>query len=352
MLTPLLTVSEFLLEERGLLGNCIKLSGMTYGDSISHHHIVEVGGYVKSTLFSRPVSLDTIENQFIMILSDRDKWTINGKLPEHIVTVSISGPRKGSPDEYILLMIASNKTKNVSQESLWSQKFVNCVKLCLKSNMKTGRHNGSVGCYMGVGTTGKYQKVDGISYGEFSRRDATNIEHFSVLKHILEVDLSFAATELNSVIGGVVQAGQCITRVLINISKEIYEGGGVITSLFDGMLSAYVCENAQTKCIHTEKDCAYTLIAVPCTTNRLCRKGMFVFQFECTSNTTIQIRLKSGTRLYYSGYGIRHRQISLTDNAQNKGNLNFWNLSSFANRDLYSKAMSSFHGKIHGNENK
>ena len=161
-------------------------------------------------------------------------------------------------------------------------------------------------------------------------------------------DLQYLSTELNNVIPQIINGGKCITKVLINISKDIYESGHEIKSLNDGMVSAFICENAQTKTINYEKDCSFTIIGIPIGIGRFNCDGKFVFVFwwNCMSwgnqKSLIQVKLVQGTVLYYTGYGIMHRQISLLDNGTDATHYNFWNVSSYANKRLYDNVIRSF----------
>ena len=66
--------------------------------------------------------------------------------------------------------------------------------------MRKGEHHGSVGKYFGIGTTEKFSKEDGVSFGEFSRKKGVSDGDHAVLKTIIESDLEFEYRELHSVI--------------------------------------------------------------------------------------------------------------------------------------------------------
>ena len=79
---------------------------------------------------------------------------------------------------------------------------------------------------------------------------------------------------LDSIIPGVVKKGQCITQNLID-SKPFTKP----QSFHEGMITGMVCNNAQTGESHYEKDCAFTLIGIPFTTDDMNTSGNFVFEF-------------------------------------------------------------------------
>ena len=160
---------------------------------------------------------------------------------------------------------------------------------------------------------------------------------------IIESDISFAADELNTILPNIVQCGQYIAKALSKISDDINEPSAKIKLLQEGMVCAYVCLNAQTYISHTELDCAYTMIVSP-----LCALGLndyitHAFEFQWNGNDNlIEILMTQGSTIYYSGYGISHRQKSLFySNDTNRGTY-FWNISSYANKRLFDNAMATF----------
>ena len=109
------------------------------------------------------------------------------------------------------------------------------------------------------------------------------------------------------------------------------------------MLCAYACNNAQTRDFHIEKDCSYTMIAVPMASQGINYLGSFQFEFEWNKNGgVIKVKLDQGTVLYYSGYAIMHRQISSIDKCCGVIDHKFWNVSTYGNKRFYECAMKSF----------
>ena len=58
-----------------------------------------------------------------------------------------------------------------------------------------------------------------------------------------------------------------------------------------------------------QKDCSYTLIAIPIGITGINDSGNFVFEFYYNWEDRVQVKLSPGTIPYYTGYGIMHRQI-------------------------------------------
>ena len=114
-------------------------------------------------------------------------------------------------------------------------------------------------------------------------------------------------------------------------------------SFTEGMVSAFICQNAESHQKHTERDCAYTLIVSPMCASGLNHDLEYLFEFHWNgSDGMLQILLNRGTTIYFSAYGITHRQVSLkTDTRCNKGG-EFWNICSYANKHLFENVMTSF----------
>lgn len=105
-------------------------------------------------------------------------------------------------DEYIFLMISSNKEKKVCEESLWTCDFVSGVKYPFRDTMlgKRQKHHRSVGIYYGFGVTAKYGTHDGVSYGIVSPKICRDVSIHEEYCQIIESDITFSGKELNGII--------------------------------------------------------------------------------------------------------------------------------------------------------
>ena len=169
------------------------------------------------------------------------------------------------------------------------------------------------------------------------------------IEKLIEI-IQVATDELNLHIPGIIQGGQAITQALVDMSEELCQDmkSNIIKVLSDGMVTGYVCKNAQTCLVHFEKDCSYTLIAVLQGIHIMKSLSEFVFEFYIDWGDRVQIHLSPGTVLYYTGFGLMHRQISLVDLGSQKQDYNFWNVSCYGNKRLFETCMSSFK-KFHNN---
>ena len=143
---------------------------------------------------------------------------------------------------------------------------------------------------------------------------------------------------LNGYIPGLVMKGQCITQALVDISNNI---GNECHEKFDcfgeGMVLGFVCKNDQTRCLHFD----------PFVSDGNNKMGDFMFEFSWASGKYVRVKLIPGTVIYYTGYGIMHRQMSLKDkeyslHPKSQDDFKFWNISGYGNKTLYEKVMSTF----------
>jgi hypothetical protein len=202
-----------------------------------------------------------------------------------------------------------------------------------------------LGKYFGFGITAKYEMTDGISVGNFAHRANITLGELQPLKDILQLDLHYCSMELESLIGGIIHAGQAIIRTLVKLCEEM-DGLEIELLTESGMVTGYACRDAQTLIPHCEHDCSFTMVASPYTSKTLNTNGNYVFEFYCSVLSILQIALDPGTVVYYTGNGIMHRQISLIDLGEDKEHFNFWNLSSYANQQLYSKLLATIKRKL------
>ena len=109
-----------------------------------------------------------------------------------------------------------------------------------------------------------------------------------------------------------------------------------------GFWNTMLYYNGTTSKLHTEKDCAYTMITVPKQKGSASRnhsnKPMFLFKLN--KKNQLMIPLASGVDFVYNGQCITHRQ-SCVSNDKNTENA-FYNISSYANGKLFNHIRNTF----------
>ena len=115
----------------------------------------------------------------------------------------------------------------------------------------------------------------------------------------------------------------------------------MLPSYAEGMVSAYICINAETYDLHIETDCAYTMIISPLCASGINANGKYVFEFEWKGeDEMIQLILNQRSTVYYNGHGIGHRQKVLRNKVYGSGG-DFWNIISYENKKLFNHIICS-----------
>ena len=362
-LTPILTVSHEYLQLHGLWDNRIQLSGRTVSDNgkrVEYVHPPIIGKNLVDINIAQKIDIAKVPKKFILIICPFNEWLLEGKIPPDVFPISLS--HDIGCDDCILLMIASNTqdSTSVPEEALWDEDFINTIPRCFRNNAlcqgNKKKHYDSMGKYFGLGIAAKYEKNSAnASYGQIVSNKRASTDDIVSAKNILTQDLKFVSSQIDDIIPGICSSGNSIVKTIMNMSDDLchsmnndYHKFIKIDDINEGFVTGFVCKNAQTRCVHREKDCAYTLIAIPFCTTDILNVGHFVFEFVWRVETyheeltQIQIQLTPGTVIYYTGFGLMHRQISLTDNASSNKDYNFWNLSFYGNQRLYWNAIATF----------
>ena len=349
-LTTILTISKEKLVDLNVWDNCIILSGMHRDKHQVIYMKTSYGKIINRHDLSQPIDLHSLCNNCIVMVSDLDDWFLDGVLHGNIIPISLSNGL--GIDDYVINMIASNKENNHLEG--WTDSLVADISTVMNvsvDNRYKTVHHGSIGMYLGFGWTAKYDRhrEAGVTYGTFSPKKGICMKTLGHCKDFLVNNLDQFADELNKVIPDILKGGQAILLALVKISQQLCKDlpSNIIQELSQGILCAYVCKNAQTIMVHLEQDCAYTLIAVPLGMHDMNRKSKFVFEFYSDWGSGVQIDLKPGTSIYYNGYSLIHRKISLLDLGEQKHDYNFWNLSSYGNKHLYDNCVASFKHVCH-----
>ena len=126
--TPLITVSGGFLSKEGLWDNCIVISDMVNSKkTVYYNHLDHVGKHVKFSPFSHPLSVQDVTNQIILLLCPSKEYEGQSFYKRTIIRASVSGSINDTTDEYIILMVCSNKDDMVNENSLWEKHFTNLI---------------------------------------------------------------------------------------------------------------------------------------------------------------------------------------------------------------------------------
>ena len=284
------------------------------------------------------------------MISPAAEWLQDGKVPNSIVPVSVSG-KVDSKDEYVVLMIATDGERQ-AERMKWDNLFLKYIKSTMKVTLQ-GRgkiHNKSHGTYRGFGWSAKYSRNGNASYGRLATKKGVDGRNVSKLHNKVIDEIMYTCDNLNNIIPGVVKKGQSVATALLNHSQEVAPFHQRLTSIHEGLLTGFVCENAYTIDLHVEDDCTYTLIGFPFGRDEINENTDTVFQFAWKEDVNpgehgmIEIILHQGTCIYYNGYGIIHHQVHTAHNGVDwKGDrIAHWNVVCYSNRRFFDNVMKSF----------
>ena len=280
-LSPILTVSKQHLLHLNLWENTVRLSGMTQKDGkLEYHGVVEIGDNIQHN--GGELDLSRVTFGCILVIVDIKDWLNGDTFPPHLVHMSLS--QNHGPDEYVLVMMAGSQEWSTGEgQLLWDDNFTTTLERQMNVTVRGdgSKHHQSVGNFFGLGWMAKYEKNGNASYAKVAGKKGADKKLLKKLVEQLEQTFLSMTNTLNNIIPGVVAMGQCIPQALVDISARIgKEDHEKMVSFLEGMVTAFVCKNAQTKQVHFEKDCSFTLIGSPFATDRINTMGEFVFEFE------------------------------------------------------------------------
>ena len=257
---------------------------------------------------------------------------------------------------FIILLICrniSNKNKNLitfSNEELKILKKIRPNQIRLQGM----KHHRSSGTIYSQGYTAKYEKIgtDLRSFNEYVTKKKTsskldselmknhNLIEMKIYKHVY-LSLTECARYCHNIFE---QYSSKISKLQHHFDLHYDMSDGYIKKLVtSGVLNAHLCINAMTEDSHTEQDSSYTLISVPKQEDPNFMKLSPKFLFHLNDTNTVEIKMKEGIVMIYSGYALNHHQM--LNKTQLKKNT-FINLASYGNKRLFQNMLKSFERSI------
>ena len=352
--------------------NCINVSGISTtenfssGAKITIYSDVTYGANVNKTKqkvaskWCNQINLQKTKRRFIMITAKK-KECIEAFPNTYIFDTcmtdkkSLNPKTNSSKSGVVILMVAvlpsSNKTKNSNY--IVDEAIVNKVRSC-KSNIILGasyNHYGSFGECYAFGNRPNYGMVDDSSVTIFANKKSASknpSKQINIDKNAKDVEdicanvvnnavtlLSSVLPEIRYLLSPILDTGQKLqNKFKRSILKEV---ATTKSCFWNTML--YVDGNTQH--MHTEKDCAYTLITVPKQSfsrkKILCNQPMFLFQ--ASDKQQIMLPLDDSITFVYNATYLTHHQhyVPGVDQCNDK----FINISSYGNEKLFNHLRKS-----------
>ena len=135
---------------------------------------------------------------------------------------------------------------------------------------------------------------------------------------------------------------ECIAPVL-KVACDLQDVHGDINikrnSYFEyGIWKSVVSVNSQTKQLHTENDCSYSVITVP-KQNAMKKKRHYNFMYKLNGNECITLPMNDAMSFIFSGKFLIHRQFCNGDCLEK--NDYFFNFQTYCNQKLFNHVKKS-----------
>ena len=301
------------------------------------------------------INISKIKGNYIVIVSPKAEMCrifphlhvlYNGDLYQHC-------PSQKTKSGYVLLFIGATYKSKCAQNYMWDADDFKLLKKCKRNIIcKTNSHHGSVGHYFSFGNKANFKITKESSVGTYvTRRGGKGLTNTEVSIMAMQFEKK-CATELEV-------AQNCITKVLplnrlflmpiitaahneqvnINHSSPLSEP----VSSASGCWTTSICVNAETKVLHNEYDCTYTMISAPIQKHI---ESKYEFNLCLNAKNNISIDMNSGVMFMFSGLFLKHKQYRWFG----KGNDLFFNFASYGNNRLFNHLKQTIYRYECGNK--
>ena len=252
----------------------------------------------------------------------------------------------------VVLMLSSLPSgKNTFPiQDIFDDELYSKVKSCKPNVMATYDHHGSNGSCFSFGNKPLYGKVSDKSVGIYTTKNSKSESRQIVIndnaKYVEEmccdvivhavISLSKIIPDLKYLLSPIIDTAEKIQTVLNDFVLQR------VKSSSSGCWNAFLYVNGKTDIMHSEKDCAYTLITVPSQevlkNVPLCNQPVFIFQIG--TKEQIMLPLVNNISFVYNGNFIMHRQAFTP--LENSNSPKFFNISSYGNAKIFNHLRRTF----------
>ena len=317
-------------------------NGMQYDDIVYGKHIrCQRKKRIQCTnQASDVIDISQIKNNYVIIVAPKVQCL--RVLPQlHIISVGElyqHCPHDKVSSGYVLLFIGRSNNNNSSVLQSWNEKDFKYLKRS-KNNVirKSNNHHCSVGHYFSFGNKAKFAIDDDSSIGTYaSRQSSSNLTQTELcniaktFEHKCAMELNLAQENISEILPlnklfvmPIVTAAHK-GSVDINMKSPLYEP----VSMQSGCWTSSICVNAETKELHNECDCTYTIITAPLQ-NHIISK--YEFNFCLNTKNNVSINMNSGVTFMFSGLFLLHKQYKWFGEGKDL----FYNFASYGNNRLF-----------------
>ena len=301
------------------------------------------------------VNISKTKKRYFLITADKHEC-LRCFPNTHIFDSSMSDLRRNDTSNklklsgIVVLMIATLPSSIPTNERVWDEDMFKIVKSCKPNVMATYDHHGSGGNCFSFGNKPLYGKVENKSVGVYSNKKSKVIqrqEDINANASIMEKNCSKVINNSVKSLSAIVpDIKYLLSPILDTAHKMGNDIGDTVLSEVDtassGCWNAFLYVDGRTEQLHTERDCAYTLITVPIqvvdSDLPLYQKPLFLFQLA--ENNQLILPLLSNTSFVYNGNFVTHRQAY--NPKCNTGSRRFYNISSYGNQKIFNHLRRTF----------
>ena len=347
--TPHVLVELSRIERKRLAANTIHLSGVISCDTSKtiHYNSVTYGTNVRkrkahimvdnTSVPTYQIAVESMKRNLIVItLSKEDAVLV---FPDLITSKSIFNCDPSG----VVLLLACTYCPISKQSKTWKAEDFSKVKQCKPNILQNSNHHQSNGYYASFGNKGSYEKISSSSVGQYTTKRVSKLCNQQVLNKNANLYESLCANEISRAVSALKIFVPNIKYIIAPVLETSYElqleekelNIKETPSIADGCWQSSICVNAETKQMHTEHDCTYTLISIP---KQVIPKDTkcfpkYDFLFKLTNNQSINISLKPGISFMFSGLFLTHRQNKSKVTQHDK--MPFFNMASYGNKRLF-----------------
>ena len=334
-------------DHRRLVDHCIHLQGISrskesgticfdkvvYGAKITKKK--QSITFQDTTIPSNEVSLHRMSKKYVLVTAHKSECIT--VLPQLLTSSLTSNSHKS--DIVVLLAYTLNPIHPANK--VWIDDDFTRLKKCKPNILQSNSHHESTGYYASFGNKGSFDKSVTSSVGQYTSKknnkfpkqiiintEAANYEQCCADELERSVkDISSFLPNTQSILAPVLDTSFHIQTDYKDLNfKETLASNS-------GCWQSSICVNAQTKKLHTEDDCTYTLISIPNQNRPKESQVRYDFLFNLTGNDSLNIPLKPGVSFMFSGLFLTHRQNkSIEVTAKNDI---FFNIASYGNKRLF-----------------
>ena len=288
------------------------------------------------------IKLSNVKYNYVLILCNKKNCLY--MFPQlSIISMSAlysNGKKEIADSGYLVLFAGSTKaTRKGNFEMNWGKNDFRYLKICKKNIIKkNNNHHESTGHYFSFGNRANFLVENDSSVCTYKSRTSHGpYEQRELDDMAIEYDMkcSQQLQIAHNILCNIFPLTKLLVQPILSAAhhcSKVYNEKSPLTETkgYDcGLWASCICVNAETKKLHTEHDCTYTLIFAPQQNKTL---DKYEFNFCLNPRNNVCFDMNDGISFMFSGMFLKHKQ-----HKWKHGNNNdlFFNFASYGNQRLF-----------------